>query len=142
MTKEVLISIKGFQFMEGDSDSVEVITPGEYYIKNGKHYILYEEAVEGTTGTVSNVMKLYEDSVSIRKKGLTNAYMVFSRGEKHLTCYSTSMGDLMMGIHTKDIRIRHGAERMEIEVDYGLELNDQSVADCELVIDIRPRNQL
>lgn len=141
MTKEVLISIKGLQFMEGDSDSVEVITPGEYYNKNGKHYVLYEEVVEGTTGTVSNTIKLHEDAISIRKKGVTNANMVFLKGQKHRTCYSTVMGDLMMGIYTKDIRMKQSAQNMEIEIDYVLDLNEQRVADCEIIIDISSRNQ-
>ena len=42
MTKDVLIKISGLQAMDGDSDDVEIITAGDYFQKNGKHYIVYE----------------------------------------------------------------------------------------------------
>ena len=44
MTKDVLLSISGLQFAardEEDVEPIEVITAGDYYKKNGKHYILY-----------------------------------------------------------------------------------------------------
>ena len=44
MTKEVLVTISGLQFSpETESESVELITSGSYYKKNGKHYIIYDE---------------------------------------------------------------------------------------------------
>ena len=43
MTKEVLVTISGLQFSpETESESVELITSGSYYKKNGKHYIIYD----------------------------------------------------------------------------------------------------
>ena len=44
MTKDVLITICGIQKRDGETDEpIETVTPGEYYFRNGKHYILYEE---------------------------------------------------------------------------------------------------
>ena len=41
MTKDVLVKISGLQFAEDqDNGPVEIITTGNYYKKNGKHYIL------------------------------------------------------------------------------------------------------
>ncbi len=54
MTKDVLLSISGLQFAakeEEDVEPVEVITAGGYYKKNGKHYIMYDEVMEGLKGT-------------------------------------------------------------------------------------------
>lgn len=48
MTKDVLITICGIQKRDGETDEpIETVTPGEYYFRNGKHYILYEEVQEG-----------------------------------------------------------------------------------------------
>ena len=79
MTKDVLISISGLQFAEGEnSEPVEVITSGSYYKKNGKHYILYDEVAEDTRTLTSFVGQLYdakqreeerEHTVIVRKKG-------------------------------------------------------------------------
>ena len=47
MTKDVIVSISGLQMpAEGEAEPVEVITVGDYYQKNGKHYVLYEEVNE------------------------------------------------------------------------------------------------
>ena len=38
MTKDVLLSIKGLQIGENEqNDTIEVISPGDYYFRNGKH---------------------------------------------------------------------------------------------------------
>ena len=37
MTKDVLVSVTGTQFFGDGQDAVEIITPGTYYLKNGKH---------------------------------------------------------------------------------------------------------
>ena len=46
MTKDVIVSISGLQMpAEGEAEPVEVITVGDYYQKNGKHYVLYEDCL-------------------------------------------------------------------------------------------------
>ena len=53
MTKEVLLTISGLHFdtfsetPDEENVPIEVITPATYYLKNGKHYVLYDEMVEG-----------------------------------------------------------------------------------------------
>ena len=34
MTKDVLISISGLHFEDDENETVEVVTPGNYYFKN------------------------------------------------------------------------------------------------------------
>lgn len=33
-----------------EAEPIEVITPATYYLKNGKHYVIYDEIVEGMPG--------------------------------------------------------------------------------------------
>ena len=51
MNKRICIKIKGLHNVNSpeDEDIVEVIYPGTYYKRNGKHYIKYEEPVENST---------------------------------------------------------------------------------------------
>ena len=41
MNKDVLVTIKGLQNLEntGDPEEVELVAKGDYYFKNGHHYI-------------------------------------------------------------------------------------------------------
>ena len=50
---------------------MEMIVRGDYYQKNGKHYILYEEILEGAEERVKNVIKISPSSMDIIKKGVT-----------------------------------------------------------------------
>ena len=69
MTKDVLVSISGLHSdMLGPVDenqSIEVITPATYYCKNGKHYVLYEEPVEGMSETIHNRIKITGDELLV-----------------------------------------------------------------------------
>lgn len=56
MTKDVFVSISGMHEEIAETPAVEngtrqkrskVVTPGSYYFRNEKHYIVYDEAVEG-----------------------------------------------------------------------------------------------
>ena len=60
-TSDVLITIKGLQMALDSSDSLEIITNGKYFKKNGKHYVLYEEVVEDQR--VSSMIKIHDETV-------------------------------------------------------------------------------
>ena len=77
MTKDVLITISGMQMIDGDNSDIEMITTGAYYMKNGKHYITYDEVLEGYEGKIRNLIKIQPDSMDIIKSGLTNVHMTF-----------------------------------------------------------------
>lgn len=92
MTKQVLITISGLQLMDGETGRpVEVVTAGEYYQKNGKHYLFYEEAVEGSREHIENRLKIGEGSLEVTKKGLIRTHMVFEKGRKTKTSYETPL---------------------------------------------------
>ena len=69
MTKDVLITISGIQTIDGEvNDPIETVTPGEYYFRNGKHYILYDEVQEGVPGVTKCMIKIGEDAVDVSER--------------------------------------------------------------------------
>ncbi len=143
MTKDVLVTIRGMQFtqqQEGDSEPVEVITAGDYYKKNDKHYVIYDEVIEGFDGTTKNIIKLQDGCVDIIKRGVANVHMTFEKNRKNVTCYDTPFGNLMLGIHAKDIRIRERENDISVHVDYSLELNYEHLANCNIRMAIRSKD--
>ena len=135
MTKDILISIKGLQFESGSDEAVEMIAPGEYFFRNGKHYVLYEEIAESPDGDndiSKNTVKISKDQVEIMKKGGSNVHMVFQENQKNLTYYTTPFGQLMISIFTNHINIKEKDEVIEITLRYDLEINQTFVSDCEI----------
>ncbi|MBO5303042.1 MAG: DUF1934 domain-containing protein [Lachnospiraceae bacterium] len=142
MTKEVLVSICGLQMMANDENSepVEVITAGDYYKKNDKHYVIYDEVVEGFEGTTKNIIKLHDDCVDITKRGITNVHMVFEKNKKNVTCYQTPFGNMMVGIDAKDIEIKEDEKDISVQIKYALELNYEHLADCTIKMAIQAKD--
>ena len=138
MTQDVLLTISGLHDMtfadpeeNEENEPIEVITPASYYWKNGKHYILYDEVMEGIPGVVKNKIKITgEDSMEIMKSGITN-----------VTYYDTPYGQLHVGIHTRKLDVNVDDERIDIAVEYGLDVNHEATADCRIAMSIRPKAQ-
>lgn len=139
MTRDVLISIRGAQIQEADQEQVELITTGDYFLKNGKHYILYEEVPEGSEEIIKNTIKVLPDSMNITKRGAISTNMSFEKNQKNMTRYATPFGDMMVGIHTNEILVEEEEELLQITVDYSLDINYEHVAECNIVLSVRPR---
>lgn len=142
MTKEVIIKIKGLQFMgEPEGDEMEVITAGNFFEKNGRCYVKYDEVVEGMEGTIQNLLKFDDQSLEVTKKGITNVHMIFEENKKNMTYYETPFGNLLIGISATRIQMKRKKEEIDLEVDYALEINYEHMADCQIMIEIQSKNK-
>ena len=142
MTKDVLLSISGLQFAakdEEDIEPVEMITAGDYYKKNGKHYILYDEVMEGFDGNTKNIIKLTEDSLDFTKKGISNVHMVFEKNKKNVSYYNTPFGSLLIGIDAKSVDIAETESHIDVKIKYNLEVNYEHLADCSITMSIQSK---
>ena len=84
MTKDVLLSIKGLQIGENEqNDTIEVISPGDYYFRNGKHFFMYEEVMEGQKESTRNMIKVRDNYMELTKKGAVNVHMIFEKNKKN-----------------------------------------------------------
>ncbi len=141
MDKNVLISIRGMQMDErNDEDDIEVITQGEYYFQNGKHYVLYDEIIDEYEKPVKNVMKISESGIEITKKGVTNVHMVFEKNKKNTSYYETPMGSIMVGFLAKHISVKNEENDIFVKIEYALDMNCEYVSDCVIDMKIKSRN--
>ena len=132
MDKNVLIHIRGLQMMDpaDEQEPIELVVPGQYYFKNGSHYLRYEELMDETsTEPTVNYIKISSKAVEVRTKGLVNVHMVFERGKKNMTYYSTPYGTVEMGIAATGVMIEESENGIDMKVDYALEMNEEYVAD-------------
>lgn len=145
MTKDVLISIKGMHtdaMEQGDfeDEPIEVITPASYFNKNGKHYVIYDEVAEGIPGVTKNKVKIIgNDTLEIRKNGISNTHMIFENGKKHLTYYETPFGRLLMGIHTTDFEMKESEDEIELRIAYELDVDGQPAAKCRIEMSVKSK---
>lgn len=146
MTKDVLLKISGMQFTADNDDltepePVEIIAPGEYYFKNGKHYIIYDEFMEGFDSVTKNVLKLQGDLLEVTKRGTSNVHMIFEKDKKNMTCYTTPYGSMMMGIDARSISIEESDDEIHAQIQYALDVNYQHLADCTISLSVQSKEQ-
>ena len=63
----------------------------------------------------------------------------YKNGKKHITYYNTPYGEFVMGILTKNIDIQRSEDRLKVSVDYLLDLGEDFVSDCNIVVDVRSK---
>lgn len=139
MTKDVLVTIKGMQFDGESGDTIETVNFAQYYMKNDGHYVIYDELTEGEAQTTKNILKFKGKCLELTKRGLVNVHMMFEEGQKTMTNYSTPFGDILMGMDTQRVMLMEESEtKLQLQVDYALEVNYEFLADCQIIIDIAP----
>ena len=142
MNKDVLIHVRGLQLMETDDEQepIEIVVPGQYYFRNGSHYLRYEEMLDDSAQTTVNYIKMSSEGVEIRKQGQVNVHMVFEQGKKNMTYYSTPYGTIEMGIAATNLFLEEKDGGLNMKVDYALDMNQEHVADCCLAIQAQPKD--
>ena len=145
MTKDVLLALKGMQFAftdDGNGFPIELITNAQYYEKNDHRYLMYDEMMEGVDSSISNLVKFNDEVIEVTKKGVINVHMVFEEGKQNLSSYETPYGTIMIGINTHKVEIQENGDSIHLQADYGLDINYEFVSDCQITMDISPRDQI
>lgn len=136
MDKDVFVTIKGIHTTNNDSDDTEILIPGEYYFRNNKHFICYEEVSESNGEKSKSVMKISNNMVELIKRGSGSSHLIFEKDKKNYSLYNTGMGNLYLGVDTSDIQMitSEDERRIDVKINYSLEINQQKVSDCEVNI--------
>ena len=144
MNKDVLIHVRGLQLMETDDEQepIEIVVPGQYYFRNGSHYLRYEEMLDDSAQTTVNYIKMSSEGVEIRKQGQVNVHMVFEQGKKNKTFYNTPYGTLQMGIAATGLELKESEDDIQMKVDYALDMNEEHVADCYLTVQAQSKDSV
>ena len=138
MTKDVLVTISGMQF-DIEDEAIELITDGMYYLKNGKHYILYEEQPESSDPVTKNIVKFNDEQFEMTKKGGNNSYLLFNKGQKTSTIYQTPAGPMQINVTTHDFSVTETEKELTVNIKYALDINYNFISECEVNFKVQAR---
>lgn len=139
MTKDVRITVKGVQRDDtGEAGITETTAAGEYYFRNGSHFIFYEETTEDSGEPIKNSLKLKGGLLELNRRGAVNSRMVFETGKGHVLDYATPFGLLRMEAVTARILCTEEEDRLRIRAEYELWADGMRVSSCRLNIKVEP----
>lgn len=138
MKKDVILKIKGTQMPTGsDEDNIELITEGKFYDKDNAKYLVYEESqlsgMEGCTTT----LKITDNKIEMKRFGKATSQLVFEKGKRYVTNYSTPYGNFRMEILTKKLDLEIDEDiKGSISLEYRISLQGLAEGTNKLDIEI------
>ncbi len=139
MKKDIIISIKGaFGDEAGENDDMELVTRGNYYEKNGKKYIVYDESeVTGFPEGTKTMLKIDGRTVTMSRNGRGGTFMVFESGKKHMGHYETPYGSFTVSTTTDKMKVDIGEKKGNIAIDYFVDIDNVPQSANSLFLSIR-----
>jgi len=140
--KKVMISIKGTPVpVEGEDDSFELMTDGEYFLDGDKSTFSYVESeLTGVDGMLTT-FNVEPDKVTLSRGGGLSGDMIFAENQKHHFLYATPYGSIMLGIDTHSIKQNMSDDGGSLEIRYDIEVDNISVSKNLFEINIRSFQQ-
>ena len=128
MEKDVIVSVRGLSDpQDPESQIVETLSPGMYYCKGNKEYIVYTEYMDQDQGTqpTRSTIRLEDEQVLLSRMGDVAGQMVFAAGRHHLVYYETPFGTMEIRILTKKLEKNRDDHHIQLEIEYEMAINDQ-----------------
>lgn len=126
MKRDVMITVNSRQeHPDKDTDVFNFITEGTYYKEGDNYYITYNESyLTGMDGTTTT-LKVEPDAVTLIRSGNVSSLMVFKKGRKHTSEYSTEYGTFEVGVTAQKVSVNMNDLGGNIDVEYFIEVNNQ-----------------
>lgn len=135
--KDVLITIKGMQELDGTSGGDELVTPGVYSCEDGIIRFSYMESeLTGMEGT-QTTFEIQKSHVTLTRTGTMNSQMIFETGRKHFFMYDTPFGALTMGVSTSSISSKLDENGGSLEIRCMIDMENSTVSRNVFKINVR-----
>ncbi|MBQ8002676.1 MAG: DUF1934 domain-containing protein [Clostridia bacterium] len=135
--KKVYVSITGMSNVEGEKDKTELVTEGEYAVRNGKYLLRYNESLSDEGDGCTTIIKIDDGSVTMSRTGNINTQMIFENGKRHMSHYETPMGSFTIGVSTDLLKTAVDEDGGEVEIKYILDINNSAQVENYLRLNIR-----
>ncbi len=118
-----MLTIRGTQRIDGQEETIELLTIGQLARRNGSYWISYDESE--TTGFAGNRTTLHieKNRVTMRRTGVTAANLVIEKGARHQCSYDTGFGALNIGICGSFIRSSLDDSGGDVDFAYSMDVD-------------------
>jgi uncharacterized beta-barrel protein YwiB (DUF1934 family) len=138
MKKDVLIKIRGVQRVDGENDSVELLTTGLFYKNRGNYYISYDESQSTGFGGARTVLKVEkEERVTMSRSGSSRSQLIIEKGRRHQCHYETGFGAMTIGISSGRIVSRLNDSGGDLEFFYSMDINSSLASENEVYVNVK-----
>lgn len=135
--KKVYVSVIGESSVDESGDKTELVTEGEYTLRNGKYLLRYREQLSDVGDECTTVIRIDNETVVMSRSGNINTQMIFEKGKRHVGHYETPLGSFTIGVSTDALAIKVDDNGGEVEIRYILDINNSAQVENYLHLNIR-----
>ncbi len=136
--KDVLITIKGTQGIDNDSETVELTTLGKFGLKDGMKMISYEESeIIGAKGIKTFLRVKDDNTVILQRKGPVESRLTIQEGVRNTCFYGTQFGNMTIGIFGETVKCDLSPEGGTVKMSYTIDTNLQLVSRNTVEISVK-----
>ncbi len=143
MKNNSIISVTNRQSIYEDENTLEFIVMGQYFFKDDKYHIIYNEYKNKKTNELQDICSIKVENpelVIITKIGLVESRLILEKGKRHLNYYKTEHGIINMGIYTKNIECNMKEKSAKIRLKYCIDVNLDLLSENEVYIDVKGKD--
>lgn len=138
---DVTLKVVGTQTsLDGEENTIEMMTQGKYYEKNGSIFLVYDESelsgMEGSTTT----LKIDDEKtrkVMMKRFGSNESKLVFEKGIRHKSIYRTMYGDMDMEVVTSQIILVKDEKGLKkLDLSYRISVAGDTEMKNKLTVDV------
>ncbi len=141
MAKDVMITMKTCQQVEGVKDGTEITTKATYEYTPLKQVLTYVENTpeEGDIVTVITVDKLPQKPlVILERRGTFHNSMTVQQGVRHQGVYNMGPCTFTMGVYGNTVACSFSEDRGSLFLSYALDMNATHASNNTLELTIKP----
>lgn len=136
MNKKAIISVKSISDLD-KKDTIEVVTPGDFIIKDNMFKAIYKESeLSGMKGTLATI-SIDKENFILERTGTTNTKMEFEIDKTAISLYNTPYGIMDLQIHTEELEISVDENGGDIRAKYAMGFSGQVPIMTEIWINIK-----
>lgn len=137
MNKDVLVTLHGTQDIEGDMQSVELITFGKFYKRDKKYYLVYKEKDDNGEDSRTTLKIENDNKVIMTRFGANTSQLIFEKGVQHIGHYNTLLGALVISVSAKNIVSDVSDIGGKLSVYYSIDINHAHSSNNRIDIEIK-----
>jgi len=135
MNKKGKATLPSYKNQEPGGEKSKVSAPAPNSWINDRHFIKYEEKTDDDA--INKVLLKFDNNfLEMTKSGEVRSTLTFTEGENTEGYYKTPYGTFLIETDTKKLDVKIGKKNIFVNLEYGLFIDGEFVADCKMYIEI------
>lgn len=127
--KTLKLKLTTIQKYEDHDNKEEMMIEGVVAGRNGSEYITFKQFDPNYNVTISNLVKVKNGVVTIKRSGAIESTMIFDKEKPYATNYETPYGQLDIYVTTHEIESQLLQGDVKLKVEYEIMMQGKKISD-------------